>query len=65
MIHITLLISIITFYGLAIGEFMVQLHHVILGTLCKTGLSWSAFHLFRCRKAENGNKNSAAFTAIR
>ena len=65
MNHITIFISITTFYGLAIGELRGQLHHIILGALCKTGLSWSAFHLFRCRKAENGNKNSAAFTAIR
>lgn len=63
MNHITFLISIITFYGLAIGELRGQLHHTILGVLqistdFETGLSWSGAHHYRCRNAENGNKFS-------
>jgi len=65
--NITLLISITTFYGLAIGEFRLQLQRAILGELCKTALSWSMINLFYYRNAKNAEngKNSAAFTAPR
>jgi len=60
-VKITLLISITIFYGLAIGELRGQLHHTILGGLCKTGLSWSGIYLYRCRNAENRNKFSGLY----
>ena len=63
-VDISLLISITTFYGLAIGELGLQLHHAILEELCKTSLSRSMINLFHCRKAKNGKKSSALAVSI-
>jgi len=51
-VNITLLISITTFYGLAIDEFRLQLQRAILGELCKTALSWCMINLihYRCKE---------------